>query len=175
MKQEQWQTIPGYENYAASTEGRIRRATPGPNTHVGQIKKCFINPATGYSHTKLSGSSGKRSVCIHRVVAETFLAPVEGKTEVTHINGNRQDNSVHNLRWQTAKEKMAEIAINHYVRKIEATSPEGETKTYPSIKGAADVIGIHPSGISNVLAGTVKTYKGWKFNYAPTENDKTIL
>jgi hypothetical protein len=137
MKQEQWQTIPGYENYAASTEGRIRRATPGPNTHVGQIKKCFINPATGYSHTKLSGSSGKRSVCIHRVVAETFLAPIEGK--------------------------------------IEATSPEGETKTYPSIKGAADVIGIHPSGISNVLAGTVKTYKGWKFNYAPTENDKTIL
>jgi hypothetical protein len=175
MKQEQWQTIPGYENYAASTEGRIKRLTPGPNTHIGQIKKCFTNPATGYSHTKLSGTLGKRSISIHRVVAETFLPPVEGKTEVTHINGDRQDNRVQNLRWLDAKEKMSLVDFNHYVRKIEAISPDGEVHIYPSIKGAADSIGVHPSGISNVLAGKVRTYKGWKFNYAPTETNKIIL
>ena len=47
---------------------------------------------------------------VHRVVAETFIEKPEGygKVEVDHINHNRQDNRVENLRWVTHEEKQAD-------------------------------------------------------------------
>ena len=45
---------------------------------------------------------------VHRVVAETFIEKPEGygKVEVDHLNHNRQDNRVENLRWVTHEENM---------------------------------------------------------------------
>ena len=49
---------------------------------------------------------------VHRIVAETFIEKPEGygKVEVDHINRNRQDNRVENLRWVTHKENMSNIS-----------------------------------------------------------------
>lgn len=46
---------------------------------------------------------------VHRLVAETFIEKPEeyGKIEVDHINRNRQDNRVENLRWVTREENQA--------------------------------------------------------------------
>ena len=45
---------------------------------------------------------------VHRMVAMTFLEfqRTEERNEVDHINGNKSDNSVDNLRWCTHKENM---------------------------------------------------------------------
>ena len=45
---------------------------------------------------------------VHRMVAITFLEfqRTEERNEVDHINGNKSDNSVDNLRWCTHKENM---------------------------------------------------------------------
>jgi len=167
---EQWQTITGFENYEASTLGRIRRATKGPNTFPGKDKIIFLNKATGYTHTKVSGTLGKRTMAIHRVVADTFIPKVKGKPEIDHINGDKQDNRVENLRWVDRKENMKGARIRFFKRPIFSCSKDGKILNHPSIKEAAAELGLHPSGISNVLRGAVTHYKGYIFIYLPAIN-----
>lgn len=55
----------------------------------------------GYIHVIIDG----KNYYVHRLVAETFIPNPEGKPTVDHINRDRSDNRVYNLRWATAKEQ----------------------------------------------------------------------
>ena len=61
---------------------------------------------------------------VHRLVAETFIQNPENKPTVDHINRNRFDNRVENLRWATQKEQIDNSShvidrIDYGVRKCE--------------------------------------------------------
>ena len=51
----------------------------------------------------------KDIVLVHRLVAEAFIKNPRGCREVDHINHNRQDNRVENLRWVTHEENQANL------------------------------------------------------------------
>jgi hypothetical protein len=162
--EEQFKIIEGFEKYSVSNFGRIRREVPGPNAIVGVIKNAQVNPVTGYCHVKVSGSEGKRSMSIHRLVAEAFLENPEGKKEIDHIDKNKQNNRLDNLRWVTRRENMS--GIKHGIRSIIATSPDGEETAWDCIRDCAAWLGVFPQGISNVLNNPRYThYKKWKFRY----------
>ena len=96
---EEWRKIDGHENYSASTFGRIR------NDRNGYILRP-LNP-TGYCTVSLD-----KKVCyIHRIIAQTFLPNPEQKPMVNHKDGNRRNNRVSNLEWNTQKEN-----LNHAVK-----------------------------------------------------------
>lgn len=68
----------------------------------------------GYKQFMIDGVKYKA----HRLVAETFLPNPDRKPTVDHINGNRSDNHVENLRWATMREQAANNAYNNPSLKV---------------------------------------------------------
>jgi len=179
--QEQFAIIDGFENYAVSNWGRIRRETGGPNAKQGKFKKPQVNKKTGYTHVKVSGSEGKRSMSLHRLVAMAFIPNPNGYKEVDHIDRNKQNNHVDNLRWCTRRENLANMNNNRGVKTIIATPPDGgELIEFETARDAATYIAeltgmvYWPQGIANVLGkGIYSHYKKWKFRYKDGDSSGT--
>ena len=90
---EVWNRIKGYKDrYSISSLGRVQ------SHRTGLILKPSVNHK-GYLIIQLSLNGKKKNHRVHRLVAESFLLNPDNLPEVDHINGDRQDNSVGNLRW----------------------------------------------------------------------------
>lgn len=103
------------ENMVVSSKGEIlmrfcKSRGPGINEKKDYYEVVTPSVLNGYFMVGIPVRKVTRPV--HRIVAETFIEKPEGygKVEVDHINRNRQDNRVENLRWVTHKENMSNIS-----------------------------------------------------------------
>lgn len=105
-----WKTISGYEGcYEISNFGKIRSIERDVNRnnhtiHIkGKIKKPHIG-GSGYYYTVLCKEGKCKLELVHRLLANAFIPNPENKPEIDHINADRSDYRLENLRWATHKE-----------------------------------------------------------------------
>jgi hypothetical protein len=94
---ENWRSINNYIKYEVSTHGRVRNAKSGR----------ILKPQTdsdGYLFVRLSKDGKCKNHKIHRLIAQEFIDNPHNKPCVDHINRDRKDNFLDNLRWCTASE-----------------------------------------------------------------------
>jgi hypothetical protein len=71
----------------------------------------------GYLHTSCNIKGNIKNLHLHRIVAEAFIPNPENKISVDHINRNKLDNRIENLRWASCKEQ--ELNKDRTIRSME--------------------------------------------------------
>ena len=103
------------EYYFISNTGKVhskdrsvmRDNGSGPvNTYL-RGKEMTLGVRNGYAYVNLCAGNIRKKYYVHRLVATTFLANLDDKPQVNHIDGNKLNNNVDNLEWVTAKENKA--------------------------------------------------------------------
>jgi len=108
--QESWLEIDGTNGrYSVSDLGRVRSNwadVPRRNLpHRVRIEKVTFLRAHVHTTGYLRVSLGREKQCyLHRLVAQAFLPNPELLPQVDHIDGDRQNNQLLNLRWVTAQQ-----------------------------------------------------------------------
>lgn len=111
-----WKDIEGYIGlYQLSNLGRVKSLSRF-NSRTERILKTNSVSKSGYIIICLSKDNIKFGIALHRLVAEAFIPNPEGKMQVNHIDGNKLNNTVDNLEWNTASENTIH-AINNKLRK----------------------------------------------------------
>ena len=94
---EEWKQILDHPNYLISNLGNIKN-----NKYNRDIKPVLYK--CGYYHVGLRENGKTKCIKIHRLVGQHFLVNTDNKPFIDHIDRNKLNNDVNNLRWVTRGE-----------------------------------------------------------------------
>lgn len=139
---------PKDKNYLVSTNGDIY------STHRGNLRK--LNPwlnRGGYRVVKVR----ERNCLVHRLVAETFIPNESGLETVDHIDFNKSNNHMSNLRWMTRADNASLAGRGTYSIK----DLNGNIHTFTGQAEFARNNGLTQANLSKVLLGERPHHLGW--------------
>jgi hypothetical protein len=95
---ETWKIIEGFPNYEVSSYGNVK------NTKTGRVRSSKTKDDRGYTRVALLHNQKRKNVKVHILVAQAFLPNLSEKDCVNHIDKNKENNHVNNLRYVTNSE-----------------------------------------------------------------------
>ena len=104
MDEEVWRNVVGYEGlYMVSNLGNFR-SFPKKSRHCDECEMTKRVGSGGYLYVHLRKDGKSCTKLVHRLVAEAFIENDRNKSQVNHLDGNKQNNNVENLEWVTCSE-----------------------------------------------------------------------
>jgi hypothetical protein len=173
--------IKNYPDYLISVEGKV--------FSLKTMRFIKFKTCNGYKRVELYGVK-RKIFFVHRLVAETYLPNPENKPQVNHMDGNKDNNMLCNLEWNTASEnnmhayeiglmKPTEFQRNFcknlgkiYGPINSKISAEKNKKVildvetgifYEGVKAAADIVGCCRQHLNGMLLGKYKNNTNLKF------------
>jgi len=134
-----WKQVVGYEGfYEVSNLGNIKSITRDVNTkgskkrrHTGKPLKKILG-STGYLCAHLSKFNQSRPMGIHRLVAHAFIGPQLTGYHTMHLDGDRTNNNIKNLRYGSptcnAAFKVDDGTISRGIKRYNAKLSESKVK-----------------------------------------------
>ena len=150
MINEIWKDIPGYEGlYQVSNSGKVKsishqaknNSNGGVRMTVGCILSLYKMP-NGYLQVHLSKNEKRKKLYVHRLVATVFLHNESNFSDVNHIDGDKNNNSVENLEWCSHRSNQIHMIENRMTRKAFPVICVESGNVYRSISDAEKQTGI---------------------------------
>lgn len=163
MNEEIWRPVVGYEGfYEVSNFGRVRSLYSGKNLK-------YVTNRCGYFRLTLVKNKVKTPILVHRIVAQAFIPNPDNKPFIDHLNGNRQDNSVENLRWVYPVENSNNPITLYNLKKATQKRigkkciaiKDGVIFEFPSIRQCAKSLNLDYASTYYVYVGKYKSVNGW--------------
>jgi len=172
-----WADIKGFEGlYQVSNFGVVRglertikRGFKGV-AYTAIKKQMILKPnkrKDGYNTVQLSKNDKSYTFYIHRLVAASFLAPVQGKDFINHIDCNKSNNVATNLEYCTVKENISHsiknklqdfiCGENHCNSKLKESDIRYIRSSNESSKALGDKFNVTSSYINDI-----KRKRSWK-------------
>lgn len=161
------------DNLVVSTRGIVlkRKCTrAGQRDYYEFVKPCYNK--SGYLQVNVPYETKRVTVPVHRLVALTFLPkPRKNQTDVDHIDGNKENNTLANLRWTSHQtncsnpvSRIRKPALRFKpIRAVDKIT--GDTRTFTSIAEAYRCLGKGTKGWSTAVARCVKEVGGYAYGY----------
>jgi hypothetical protein len=158
-----FKVVEGWTRYGVDETGGVWYRRSEKDTRWSPLKP-RLKPKTGYLSVCLWNSPKKRFVSVHVLILESFVGQRPDGHAACHCDGNRLNNSVQNLRWDTYENNSADMDRHgtkivgekvptsrftpHEVRAIRLMVASGESR-----RSVARRLGVNMSSICRIAKG----------------------
>lgn len=163
---EEWRPVVGYEGlYEVSSLGRVRTLLERKGIPRGHIRKLQIDK-DGYAVVGIRINRKRRNLRVSRIMLEAFVRAPLPLEEACHNDGNRGNNTLPNLRWDTNKGNKADM-VAHGTRMFGLNNPRTKLsdddvaqirllEPFARRKDLARSFGVSQNQISLIVMGKVR-------------------
>ena len=157
--EEIWAEVEGYPDYVVSNTGKVY-------SNITERMLAYRISEDGGARVILSKDGVRREWYVHHLVARAFFGAYKMGVHISHVNGNKKNNHVGNLRVRRRvkdlEREMAKPNKRKWGRRIRIVETD---QIFRTVRDCANAIEGDYSSIYSCLRGEQKHHKGLTFEY----------